>query len=66
MHLFQGAGYTHENEIPRENENDTPMKMKYLQEKLLNITSHTKQTNKQTTQQKAGKGTDTINQNFQN
>lgn len=62
MHLFQGAGYTHENEIPRENENDTPMKIKYLEEKLLNITSHTKQT----TQQKAGKGTDTINQNLQN
>lgn len=60
MYLFQGAGYTHENEIPRENENDTPMKMKYLQEKLLNITSHAKQT----TQQKAEK--DTINQNHQN
>lgn len=65
MHLFQGAGYTHENEIPRENENDTPMKMKYLQEKLLNITSHTKQTNNQPNK-KAGKGTDTINQNLQN
>lgn len=47
MHLFQGAGYTHENEIPRENENDTLMKIKYLQEKLLNITSHTKQTTNQ-------------------